>query len=1206
MAPRGRTPTAAEYNERSYDSSPDPLALSLDENTARPTRHAMPRKSFTSTSPGKRNRRSSVSEMAFSSPSKSMVVNTPRMGNASPWRIKVTVQAEPGSDENERSPSVKRFTKTTTTTIPLKDEDAPAPIKRGRGRPKKSDTGSAAKPKRSGTPKKATSRDVSIGAREADVDTDAPPKKKRGRPRKSVQSSTEEEGTLATQAASSRSTTPVPAGKPKTSSKSTRFATPQASLPGLAKPLRARKGTPHSKVVPVSVSSDENTGDDGGVLTPTSGDEDGASKDATHDPFTSSTLLRGRAAQSDHPTQKDKSKTSLHDTTHRQESLPAGQAFENDEKEDVTNFAFDEGTTRMLDDTTIIDSENFSMISVASLQSNGGLTSAPKPARSNEMAPRVGSMLRHEHLGMPTSSNSPPAVEKLSNLLSVAPRVSPSLISANAKSRPALRRFITPIVDAAVPSIPPVIEPGQPPAEKSETPGLGRVVTAGVALQGLLEPSRLTPEPSQKALDDKRDKLDDLFRGFSTGTKRELQAGLRLGEQLAQDPARNQSPRDQPSPTRVPSQAASRLTVSRTERRYRESRLLTPEDPDRAPAARSGEGSVQYPTLNVSNNGNPLISPAESEDEMSWRVDTPPVARSLMVEQEQEERPKVAQDPVPAHTSKPIHVEDYSDIWQEEASRSTNSLVTEYAPQIQDFLEPGPAAPARGKLPRTWRRESGNRFQYSDEVESPKQPTPPRAQLVEVGEQAADDKMLEAEDEDAASDATDDTGNFFHSNMPSMFGQRQSCHLRRRPAKATEQDLTLLLSEGESIVPESSPPVVTKKSTSATSTNPFLITPPRFAAHLVSPNKSSPLRQELRGSDISSGSPSRIQDESSLPLPQSSPFHTFVDGQSKLSVASDQRQLLGEMESVTDSSIRRVRTEADGYLDAYDAQERTLNGITEITEPSRTWQMGPPQMKMLSPVRKRKALFDSPERPRATPQHSNRLRGVESSQVYEETEANSSSSSASIRNAPPPAQLEQRSTGLLTRMTSTLWSAVTAPATLLAPKSSSPAPHPILAKLTPLPKVEPWTKTHYKTLDKLYSIQHQHAELFSPSVVPATPLSITNAHLLDKFLTANKQPYVGATFSAWGYEFDMTEELVVLCAVFMELMSLKSIKEYEMLKGREIEKGDCLPGRTGDLIIADHVVQRLATVVLGDEVRRDERMGVEIDRRRELEVQWPQ
>jgi hypothetical protein len=29
-------------------------------------------------------------------------------------------------------------------------------------------------------------------------------------------------------------------------------------------------------------------------------------------------------------------------------------------------------------------------------------------------------------------------------------------------------------------------------------------------------------------------------------------------------------------------------------------------------------------------------------------------------------------------------------------------------------------------------------------------------------------------------------------------------------------------------------------------------------------------------------------------------------------------------------------------------------------------------------------------------------------------------------------------------------------------------------------------------------------------------------------------------------------------------------------------------------------------VVLGDEVRRDERMGVEIDRRRELEVQWPQ
>jgi hypothetical protein len=191
-------------------------------------------------------------------------------------------------------------------------------------------------------------------------------------------------------------------------------------------------------------------------------------------------------------------------------------------------------------------------------------------------------------------------------------------------------------------------------------------------------------------------------------------------------------------------------------------------------------------------------------------------------------------------------------------------------------------------------------------------------------------------------------------------------------------------------------------------------------------------------------------------------------------------------------------------------------------------------------------------------------------------------------------------------MTSTLWSAVSKPAVSATPASSPPSPHPILAKLSALPKIEPWTKTHYKTLDKLYSVNQKHPALFSPSITPATPLSRTNAHLLNKFRSNNKQPYVGAVFSAWGYEFDMTEELVVLCQVFCELMSLDSIAAYEKLKGREIELGECMPGKTGDAIEADEVMRRLATVILGEEVREDEKNGVKIDRSRGLEVHWPQ
>ena len=42
----------------------------------------------------------------------------------------------------------------------------------------------------------------------------------------------------------------------------------------------------------------------------------------------------------------------------------------------------------------------------------------------------------------------------------------------------------------------------------------------------------------------------------------------------------------------------------------------------------------------------------------------------------------------------------------------------------------------------------------------------------------------------------------------------------------------------------------------------------------------------------------------------------------------------------------------------------------------------------------------------------------------------------------------------------------------------------------------------------------------------------------------------------------MTEELVVLCAVYMELLSLADIAQYEERSGRKIQMGDCAPGRS--------------------------------------------
>jgi hypothetical protein len=1249
-----------DSDAHSYDSSPDPLAISFNNN--KPTRKATPRRPLGSTSPSKQNRRSSVSEFEFSSPTKAMILNTPRVGSASPWRIKVTVQAEPGSDdENAQSPTVGRFTRTQTTTIPLKDPDASSPVKRGRGRPRKSDTGVVSRTKRAGTPIKraprSKSRDRSVGAADAsaaDVDTDAPPKRKRGRPRKSVQPPVQDDDIVMTLDHSEphREVTPVPAAKPKTSAsqKSTRFATPEepmsdAQTTGRRKPpaeyeipvvdtpaqtklgnqLRARKGTPHAKkIVPIALSSDEDeeSEQESDVLTPTSGEEE-SPEEVMGDPFTSVPVPENtQRSSSQQPDMFEHSRADIHVPVVQVESY-SGDPYEDDDDEpqDVTQFAFDEGTTRMVDDTTVIDSENFSMISVDSLPSSGGLTSPPKPEDVGESAPQIGSMLRHEYLQPSVANATGSDAQDISTSLEV-PRTSPGLAPNGGPSRPVFRRYVTPVIDAEVPSMPPIIEPTQPGQPKTETPRLGRVVTAGVALQGVLDPSRLTPEPTQKMIDEKRDRLDDLFRGFSEGTRRELQAGLRLGEQLAETGSKASSPRAPSSPIKSQPDpvAAPKSAVFKTHRKIREPRLLTPEDQDDfvVTAAPVEVEDVEYPPLPAPTEKS-LPSPdrSDDEDEMSWRVDTPPKTtgnterlRLGNIDGPSEQPLHIAATSTAAQFITHTRQEDYSDIWQEEASRSSDSIEADVA-QAEDLFLPSPAAPARGKPPRKWRQKLATQIQHSNETESLQQRTSARLEPeAKASVETYGNEEPATEDDDAGSDASDDTGMFFQSNMPNVFSKRDSRDMKQK--KAEKLDLTMLLNEGESLAPESSPPVVANKIPAATNTNPFLNTPPRFPGYLSSPHKSSPLRREIRGSDISSEGPSRLfQEESSLPLPQSSPFHTIVDGESKLSIASDQRQLQMEMEGVTDSSICRVRNEADGYLDAYEPQERSLDEIEEVTEPSRTWLMkhsSPPRMKTLSPVRKRVSLFrDTPEKPRAAPRMHIEVETVEKRVLNAEKEVEpSSSAQPTAVVTPPEGTPEERPTGLLTRMTSTLWSAVSKPAVSATPASSPPSPHPILAKLSALPKIEPWTKTHYKTLDKLYSVNQKHPALFSPSITPATPLSRTNAHLLNKFRSNNKQPYVGAVFSAWGYEFDMTEELVVLCQVFCELMSLDSIAAYEKLKGREIELGECMPGKTGDAIEADEVMRRLATVILGEEVREDEKNGVKIDRSRGLEVHWPQ
>ncbi|KAF2706347.1 hypothetical protein K504DRAFT_459645 [Pleomassaria siparia CBS 279.74] len=1363
MAPQSVTSAMSsdDYDHDYLSSSPDPLAGSIGTSTKTKSRRKPARATKTplgSTSPSKQNRHPSIAEQVmtqFSSPSKSMVLSTGRSGDASPWRIKVTVEAEPGSDSNMESPLVKHMTRTKTTTVPLKDPDASSPVKRV-GRPRKSDAANSTKSKRSGTPvrRNTTPKEQrsSGGAGNADVEfADISPKKRPGRPRKSVQVEDEsrldfngeqptarfssdvgvsnsapkrrgrprksiqpisqdhdEDEDIFTGAAASISPevseaadalidiTPkkrrarprknqlaredadildviedladttsaisvlsqtevtgvqIPAATPQSAPNSvvsiiqTTLATPPDPQPKpvpnqtlnsisllppkakeksrraklmeydeptvftppqteLSQRLRARKGTPVNKG---TINIEDESDEEDEIDTPSATDEE-------------DDMVESSAQNPQHHVPEGHFADSLLQAVVGVEAAESSEAEaindaddDCDELDDVTNFAFDEGTTRMVDDSTILESENFSMISVDSFLSHG---SPPNANTTN--SPAVGhidSLLDHSHVQAPSNTSrktysSPHQSEELPPTTST---IAPVGYQAKSSTQAPPKREQTPLIDTRCPSNPPSIVSAHISSSNTEAPRLGQVVKAGVALQGVLDPNRITPtaQTPKNALEKQRDGLDDLFRGFSERTRKELQDGLRLGEQLAQqNPAGQGSSLALSSPCKVPVPAESSDDIFRPRASSRASRLLTPEDQAEytLPHPPSMEDSeIHYPTLEAPEQDSHLISPARSEDEMSWKADTP-------------QAQAIAASKNAVTMAVHDNQDDFSDIWQEEASRSKESLMdvqtaSEKTPQLQDFLDnDGPIKSARGKLPKTWRRKSSNDFHYSDEAEpepEPEQQTTTSATGSYASTPAKLDKgkgkavaspIIEQyygeDDEDNSSEASDDTGMFFQSNLPSVFNKTKTVE---QQAQTTEKlDLSLLLAEGNSLLPESSP-VVSMAKTPAVP-NPFKNNPPRFAALQSSPVKSSPLRRELRASDLDSSSRQSLE-ESSM-LPQSSPFRTMIDDDQD-SMGSDQRQFRVEFEGQTNSSIRNVRNEADEYLQAYVPQDRTLGDVEEVTEQSHSYQTtmlpsSPPQVikpsslapSSLAPRRTYAPLFENVQ---STAASSSNARSSNAS-VRDTHSARPQSSTPIIAKAPPSEETAQD--GIFTRLTTSLWGALgtTAP----------PSPHPIVARYNPLPKVEPWTKTHYKTLDTLYQLHKNQPVLFAPSKSSKT--SNTNNALLDCFQRQHGKKdckYVGARFSSWGYSITLTESLVVICAVYMQLLTLNNIADYEQESGKKIEMGDCGPGPVGTPIEGYEVVRRLATVIMGEQLRRDERRGKQIRREGGMSVVWP-
>lgn len=1204
-------------NESYAESSPDPLGASFDEDRERahqPTATRTPKqRPLAASSPSKQNRRSTITDIDISSPAKQMLLSTPRTGGQSPWRIRVTVQAEPGSDsENLESPIVKHITHTKTTKVPLKDPDASSPVKR-RGRPRKSDSptkrsgtpvrkrtssktrrksvedNSAADTATDGTPKRKRGRprktqpfaedDIwgqarreSIGAdaSAADVETDATPKKRRGRPRKSIQPRSEDEPAHIAEGHTSPASPTRAIAEPGTltDAPSATHIEDETLALAMIKP-------PNTTEKPMPTSQRQNPRPKSPTSQPDMSPKVNASKST---PLTKDKILieisSGEESDSDSDIedhQQYQVQGAAGEIQHIEpEQAPSIRTEDADgEEPDEIDFAFDDEGTRMPDDTTVIDSESFSMISVDSLPSCTSIRKPTNgPARLSVNAPSRQSA--HNHNNLNTTTNN---LHGKLPVVDVRSSAAPTHISLPVPQDPrsAQLRYKTPSEEPVELSIPPPLEPARLDLSEAQTPRIGRVVTAGVALQGVLDPSRVTPEAgSFKIMDERREHLDDLFRGFSERTRRELHAGLRLGEQLAK-----QSQSAQPSsPALSSSVKAMTLGLSTGDctssntvpQQYR---MLTPEDQpdDTAPAPQ--ETDVAYPTLAHSDRSG-LLSPVsnseddvDEEDRVNSKVDTPPVHVTSQKDTQFSDQ-RVAERSGANHSL---------DIWEEEASQSSVVSGQNNAPKCQDpFVQNETIEPTRSKVSRSWRKKTSDVSNHSGEAQVSEQLTPLSTETDQsAGSPAHKDDQYKGKivqpslledynnDCDEEGQASDDTGVFFQAN-PLTYEKRSREKRRGRP-----QYLDNSLNLDESLLPESSPPG-TSKTPVADKLNPFLNTPPHLAAFHSSPAKSSPLRRELQSSDLSSGSAHRSFEESTLPLPPSSPFHTyvdtFVDGDTDRSMGSDQRQLMHEMAG-TDSSLRRIRVEADEYLDAYKLQERELEDLTEVTELSRTWQ-----------------------------RDSTILLPSASKQVVDRriSESNSPSSLLSVDGLSDGklVSTQQRTPTDLCTVT---------------PTTASPPAHPALKKLTQLPRVEPWTKTHYKALDKLYQLYKKQPVIFSPNDAPNAALNTT---LLTNILNSTTHNFIGARYRAWGYSVIFTEAILVLAAAFMQTLTLDDLNEYEERAGQKIQMGECAPGRTGEEIKAETVMERLATIILGEAVRRDEKKGKVVDKSGRLRVEWPE
>jgi hypothetical protein len=110
-----------------------------------------------------------------------------------------------------------------------------------------------------------------------------------------------------------------------------------------------------------------------------------------------------------------------------------------------------------------------------------------------------------------------------------------------------------------------------------------------------------------------------------------------------------------------------------------------------------------------------------------------------------------------------------------------------------------------------------------------------------------------------------------------------------------------------------------------------------------------------------------------------------------------------------------------------------------------------------------------------------------------------------------------------------------------------------------------------------------------------------NRHLL----TSSWREYVDIEFANWGYDLKITESLILVVALFSQLLVLDDAADYERLYGRLMQLGFVGKRTMGAGPITNwHIVLRLFTTIVGDVVRSEEDQGRTIDRTPDLKWRY--